>query len=74
VGVDVTPETLQLAALIATALWLVRSRWSLIGHAWANARSWERAVLVLALLPIPDPLDELAGLLVARRVAERARR
>jgi len=45
-----------------------------IGAVWGSARPWERAVLVVALLPIPGPLDELLGLLVARRVAARIAR
>lgn len=40
--------------------------------AWHEARWWERAVLVLALAPIPGPLDELAGLVVLRRIARRS--
>jgi hypothetical protein len=68
----VTPETLLLVVMLGAALWLVRSRWHVVAAAWAEARWWERVVLVLALLPIPGPVDELAGLLVARRIASRA--
>jgi len=41
---------------------------------WRSARWWERCLLIVALLPIPGPVDELAGLLVAGRVAVRAQR
>jgi hypothetical protein len=41
---------------------------------WGSATRWERLALVVALLPIPGPLDELLGLLVARRVAARIAR
>ena len=42
-----------------------------LGSTWRQARPWERAVLVFALLPIPGPFVELAGLLGARRIAAR---
>lgn len=42
-----------------------------LAGAWREARWWERALLGVALLPIPGPLDELAGLLVLRRIARR---
>jgi hypothetical protein len=45
-----------------------------IGAVWGAARPWERVALVVALLPIPGPLDELLGLYVARRVAARVAR
>jgi hypothetical protein len=38
---------------------------------WGAARPWERVALVFALLPVPGPLDELVGLLVARGIAAR---
>lgn len=41
---------------------------------WGAARPWERVALVVALLPVPGPLDEMLGLLVARRVAARRAR
>lgn len=66
-----TPETVLLAGMLAAGLWLVRSRQRVLADVWRSARWWERAVLVFALLPIPGPADELAGLLVARRIAAR---
>lgn len=65
-------ETLILAAVIALAMWVVRHRSGTLADVWRSARWWERCVLVVALLPIPGPLDEIAGLLVARRVAARS--
>jgi hypothetical protein len=65
-------ETLILACLLATALWLARSRRRLLADVWRSARWWERCLLVAALLPIPGPVDELAGALVLRRVRRRA--
>lgn len=41
---------------------------------WGAAGPWERVALVVALLPVPGPLDELLGLVVARRVAARIAR
>jgi hypothetical protein len=38
---------------------------------WGSATRWERAALMVAVLPIPGPLDELLALYVARRVAAR---
>jgi hypothetical protein len=65
--------TLILAAVIALAVWVARHRSRTLSHLWGQARWWERCVLVLALAPVPGPLDELVGLLVARRVAARLR-
>lgn len=64
--------TLWLAGSIALALYCWRRRSLSIGHAWQQAKWWERAVLVIACLPIPGPFDELAGLLILRRIARRA--
>ena len=69
-----TPETLILAMLIALVLLIARFRRRLLADVWRSASWWERVVLVLALAPIPGPLEEIAGLLVARRVASRRRR
>jgi len=66
-----TVETLILAAAIALAVWVVRHRSRSLADVWRQARWWERCVLVLALAPVPGPLDELLGLLVIRRVAAR---
>ncbi len=63
--------TLILAALIAPCVWVARHRQRMLADVWQAARPWERVVLVLALAPIPGPLEEIAGLLVARRVAAR---
>jgi hypothetical protein len=55
-------------------LGLVRLMRARVRAVWGSARPWERVALVVALLPIPGPLDELLGLLVARRVAARIAR
>lgn len=60
-----------LAVPLAAVMLLVRSRWHIVADVWRGAKWWERCVLVLALAPIPGPVDELAGVLVARRVAGR---
>ena len=67
-------ETVVLATILGTALWLVRSRWHVLADVWRSACWWEKMLLVLALAPIPGPAEEIAGLIVARRVAGRARR
>jgi hypothetical protein len=64
-------ETLILVAVIAPVVWLARTRCHLVAGVWREARWWERCLLIAALLPIPGPVDELAGLMVARRVAVR---
>jgi hypothetical protein len=66
-----TATTLILAGVIASTIWLVRSRWTLLAGAWRAARWWERGLLLLALAPIPGPVDELLGVLVLRRVIAR---
>jgi hypothetical protein len=63
--------TLILAGLIAGTLWVIRSRWTLIAGAWRAARWWERGLLLLALAPIPGPVDELVGAFVVQRVLRR---
>lgn len=68
-----TVETLLLALLIAVALWTARRHWRSIADLWAEARWWERALLLVALAPLPGPFEEIAGVVVARRVAVRAR-
>jgi hypothetical protein len=67
-------ETLILAAGIAVAVWIVRHRSRTLADVWRQARWWERLVLVVALAPVPGPFDELAGLLVVRRIAVRGAR
>lgn len=62
-----------LATLIALALWVARRHWRQIAGLWREARWWERVLLLVALAPVPGPFEEIAGLLVARRVALRAR-
>jgi len=64
-------ETLILTAAISAAALLVRGRWPLVAGVWYRARWWERLLLVVALAPIPGPLDELVGLLALRRIARR---
>lgn len=66
-----TVETVLLAALFTGALLLVRAHLPLIKSVWCEARWWEKAALVVALLPIPGPVDELVGVLVVRRVVRR---
>jgi hypothetical protein len=66
--------TLVLASLIALAVWVVRHRSRMLAEVWQAARWWERAVLLLALAPVPGPFEELAGVLVARKVADRVAR
>jgi hypothetical protein len=66
-------ETLILAAVIAPGVWVARHRSRTLAGLWLSASWWERGVLVLALAPLPGPLEEIAGLLVARRVAARLR-
>jgi hypothetical protein len=67
-------ETVVLATILGTAMWLVRSRWHVVADVWRSACWWERCVLLVACAPVPGPLEEMAGLIVARRVAGRARR
>ena len=64
-------ETVILAAVIASVLHVVKARHGAIRGVWRDAAWWERAVLLLALAPVPGPFEELAGLLVARRVMRR---
>ena len=64
-------ETLFLTAAITTPALLVRGRWPLVAGVWHRARWWERLLLVVALAPIPGPLDELVGLLALRRIGRR---
>jgi hypothetical protein len=54
-------ETVLLAAAIAGVLLLVRAHAGLIRGVWREARWYEKAALVVALLPIPGPVDELVG-------------
>jgi hypothetical protein len=63
--------TFVLTALIASSLYLVRSRSSLLVSLWREASWWEKAILCLAVMPIPGPIDEVAGVVVARRVMKR---
>jgi len=65
-------EPIILAILITSATLLVRARWRLVVHVWRGARWWERLLLVLALAPVPGPVDELIGLAVLRRIARRS--
>jgi hypothetical protein len=69
-----TIETLILAALIGVAIHTVRAHHRLVRQAWHEARWYERIGLLLALLPIPGPVDELVGLLIVRRVVKRGAR
>lgn len=69
-----TIETIILAAVITAAIWTVRSHWRLIAGVWHEARWYERVALLACLAPIPGPVDEIAGLLVIRRVMARRRR
>ena len=64
-------ETLILTAAITAAALLVRGCWPLVAGVWQRACWWERLVLVVALAPIPGPLDELVGLLALRRIGRR---
>ena len=66
-----TLETLILAAVIAAGLYVVRTHAALIRAVWQEARWWERALLAVALLPIPGPVDEILGVLVIRRIVRR---
>lgn len=67
-----TPETFFIAALIAAAIHLVRAHRRQLAEAWNQAHWWEKGILLVALLPIPGPVDELAGLIVLRRVSRRS--
>lgn len=70
-----TVETLILAAVLALAIHTVRSHHQVIRGVWREATWYERLALLLCLAPIPGPVDEIAGLLVVRRViARRGRR
>lgn len=60
-----------LAVPIALALWAARRHWREIAGLWREAAWWERGVLLVALAPIPGPFEEMAGIVVARRVASR---
>lgn len=65
--------TLLLTISIAFALYSLRHRGvGKLRGAWRSAKWWEKLVLLLALAPIPGPFDELAGLLVLRRIARRS--
>jgi hypothetical protein len=65
-------ETIIMSIVIAVVLLLMRARWPLVARGWRAARWWERLLLILALAPIPGPVDELLGLAVLRRIVRRS--
>jgi len=64
-------EMSLLTAVLAAGMLLLRSRSRRIADVWRRAHGWERVLLVVAFAPIPGPLDELAGLVILRRIARR---
>ena len=63
--------TLTMAAPIALSIHVARSSTRQARGIWSDATTLERLGLLLLLLPIPGPLDEIVGLLVVRRVTRR---
>lgn len=63
--------TLVLSAIITGGLYTIRSRSHLLLSVWREASWWEKAILCLAIAPIPGPVDELAGVIVVRRIVAR---
>lgn len=63
--------TLILATIITGMLYMIRSRSHLLLSVWREASWWEKTILCLAVLPIPGPIDELAGVIVVRRIVAR---
>jgi len=64
--------TVFLAVLIATSIWTVRhTSLANLKAIWHEARWHERAALLLFIVPIPGPFDELIATAVAVRVQRR---
>lgn len=63
-----TVETIVLTLVLAGILFGVRAALPALRPIWREARVWERtAIIVLLVLPLPGPFDELgAAALIAR--------
>lgn len=65
--------TILLTAAIASLTWTIRhASLTDLKTVWAEARWHERAALLLFIVPIPGPFDELIATAVAIRVHRRA--
>lgn len=61
-------ETGIIAAAITAAIYTVRANAGAVAAAWGQARWYQRCILLICLLPIPGPVDEIVALLVIRRI------